>query len=352
MWWLAACLRTAPVSPSPTPDAPGTEGPTSPSRVGSAEARAFYLRAVSAHAAGQDDQALLAAEWVLRLGRGDVWAQLRVAELLLELAPARAVEPARAALALAERRPEALPQARRALGLALLASGEGEAALPLLEQASGLPGVEGALARARLQLGDVLGAQAVLARWSPSSPSEALERARLLPEQGSEVAMELLDHPALGPRALSVLLELRGGRATAAARCDLSALHRWAVEHAHLAEQPAFWPGLAEVARQTADEALAARLAAISGRPAPAPPESPGDGVDRWVEQARVYRLAGQVEQERAALQEALALSPCRPEVLVRLSELTSDPCLRSRAASVRTADPALQDLPPCEEVH
>jgi hypothetical protein len=188
------------------------------------------------------------------------------------------------------------------------------------------------------------------------------------------VVMELLDHTALGPRALSVLLELRGSRATDASRCDLSLVHRWAVEHAALAEQPAFLPGLFEVARQTWDEALQARLVTISGEPAPEQAEplpleemvragqvedaliaaaqaAEGD-VDMWAGRARVYQLAGQVEEERAALREALALAPCRPEVLVRMSELTSDPCLLARAASVRTADPALQDLPPCEEVH
>lgn len=248
MWWLlTACPKSAP--------APIQSGALATSL--SPEARIFYLRAVDARERGDEAELLRSAQWVLRLSRTDVWAHIRVSELLRVSEPSLSLEAARTAVAL----DGDLPETHLALGLAWLASDQPVQALAELSKALGARGSEQAIAEASLAIG-ARQLPETLAGWNPTALSEQIVWAKLAVATCDEVMLDAasarlwtrVDDPLFGAFVLGSLLEVE------TARCDLVDLHEWVSEHAQSVTDRQLLSAMAHVAASAGDDPLAGRL--------------------------------------------------------------------------------------------
>lgn len=226
---------------------PPEPAPRSSAEVRSAQPRLFYLRAASALASGDREEAVRWAEWVVRVDKSPQ-AALAAADLLREAgAPGRARP-------LAERALREAPSeaAHLSLGRILLALGDPAGSRAVLEGAGSLPGV--AAARIRAGIAEGAPVDGLLEAWVPVSLPERLERATVTLEAGQpaaarDQALALSTDPALGADAFALAVE--AGRAA----CDLSGVRARASERATDAD--ARWRALVRAVDEAEAEVLA-----------------------------------------------------------------------------------------------
>jgi tetratricopeptide (TPR) repeat protein len=298
------------------------------------------LRALVAEDHGDDVEAVRAAEWVLRLDRGDPWAWIHVGELYLRLGRVPlAREAARSAV---ERGPD-IPEAQRLAARAALAANEPEEALEAVARVRGLD-VEAEAVRALAALPDPEGALARFGAWSPAQDG-VLESARVALElDRPEIALErvtpLLDDASEGPDAAEVAL-------TASLRlCDLTELHRWAAGRTALAADDRWRPVLLTIFRTAGDADVLANLMRADPDPEPYAAllmdRGRYDEALAWLGDATAAELrgrarvaagdapevawAGVAEPRRTALLADAALAHGSPTAALALTEGSTDP--------------------------
>jgi len=192
---LAACgtkragAPTGPQAPAPVPT-------TAP-----ADARAWYLKAVVAEAAGESEEARRAMAWVVRMDRNSPWSWLAKGRLL-----EREGDLSSALEAYAESLSRApLPDASLAMGRVRLKSGDRVGSVEPLTAAANAGLSEGVilLARALAELDRPDEAVAWLVDWAPTDPADQTTRAALLTPVAPGAAAEAwwqvvdVDEPAL-----------------------------------------------------------------------------------------------------------------------------------------------------------
>ncbi|MCB9689290.1 MAG: hypothetical protein H6738_09800 [Alphaproteobacteria bacterium] len=277
---LAACRP-----PSPPPVAPAAAEASLQD-----EATVFYLNGELALVDGDLAEARRCAAWMLRLTH-DAWSAVRASKLLLGADdPKGAAEAAREALAI----DPALPEAHRALGLALLRTDPAEA-LVHLARAPGLPDVVPATVRASLATGDPEGAARALDGWSPDVPADQLAHARATAllgrhEQAVTEALAVADHPGIGPEALALAAD------EARATCDRRPIAAWVADHPTAAAWPAFADVMGAVAADLGDSALSAKVASHRPVSTPSPAQEVARQADALLSEGRIEEVLALTE--------------------------------------------------------